>query len=83
MSDYRMDIDGSIGLSDYSNIHDYLGVVDIDDNFTITLNNNGNTEINIINSILKNNCCNDNQIKQLNIVKIFIDKYNKKMELKK
>ena len=40
MSDYRMDIDGSIGLSDYSNIHDYLGVVDIDDNFTITLKNN-------------------------------------------
>ena len=56
MSDYRMDIDGSIGLSDYSNIHDYLGVVDIDYNFTINLNNNGNTEINIINSILKNNC---------------------------
>lgn len=55
MSDYRMDIDGSIGLSDYSNIHDYLGVVDKDDNFTITLNNNGTNEINIINSILKDN----------------------------
>ena len=34
-------------------------------------------------SILKNNCCNDNQIKQLNIVKMFIDKYNKKNGIKK
>lgn len=55
MSDYRMDIKGNIGLSEYSNIHDYLGVVDTDDNFTITLNNNGSNEINIINSMLKNN----------------------------
>lgn len=55
MSDYRMDIKGNIGLSDYSNIHDYLGVVDSDDNFTITLNNNGSNEISIINSMLKDN----------------------------
>ena len=55
MSDYRMDIKGSIGLSEYSNIHDYLGVVDVDDNFTITLNNSENNEINIINSMLKDN----------------------------
>lgn len=55
MSDYRMDIKGNIGLSDYSNIHDYLGVVDTDDNFTITLNNNGSNEISIINSMLKDN----------------------------
>lgn len=55
MSDYKMDINGGIGLSDYSNIHDYLGVVDVEDNFIITLNNSGANEINIINSILKHN----------------------------
>lgn len=55
MSDYRMDIKGSIGLSEYSNIHDYLGVVEIDDNFTVTLKNNGAEEINIVNSMLKDN----------------------------
>ena len=51
MSDYKMDIKGTIGLSEYSNIHDYLGVVDRDDSFTITLKENSNQEINIINSM--------------------------------
>ncbi|WP_454052591.1 hypothetical protein [Clostridium sp. Marseille-Q7071] len=27
MSDYRMDIRGDINLSDYSSIHDYMGIV--------------------------------------------------------
>ena len=35
MSDYRMEIKGQIGLSDYSNIYDYLGIVEDDDVFTI------------------------------------------------
>lgn len=55
MSDYKMDIRGEIGLSEYSNIHDYLGVVDKDDSFTITLNNSNEHEINIIDSMLKDN----------------------------
>ncbi|MBE6051515.1 MAG: hypothetical protein E7214_12935 [Clostridium sp.] len=55
MSDYKMDIKGCIGLSEYSNIHDYLGVVDKDDNFTITLKRNSNQEINIISSMLRDN----------------------------
>lgn len=55
MSDYRMNINGSIGLSDYSNIYDYLGVVDAEDNFIITLNNSEASEISMINSILKDN----------------------------
>ena len=33
MSDYRMDIQGSIGLSEYSNIYDYLCIVDKNDKF--------------------------------------------------
>ena len=37
MPDYKMDVNGRLGLSDYSNIFDYMGVVDRNDNFTITL----------------------------------------------
>ena len=55
MSDYRMDIKGGIGLSEYSNIHDYLGVVEANDNFIITLDNSHANEISIINSMLKDN----------------------------
>lgn len=55
MSDYRMDIKGDIGLSEYSNIYDYLGIVDKNDKFMITLDKNDNNEINIINSMLKDN----------------------------
>lgn len=55
MSDYRMDIKGIIGLSDYSNIYDYIGVVDQQDNFTITLDNIEKDNINIICSMLSDN----------------------------
>ena len=36
MSEYKMDIKGIIGLSDYSSINDYIGLVDYDEKFTIT-----------------------------------------------
>lgn len=55
MSDYRMDIKGTIGLSDYSNIYDYIGVVDQQDSFTITLDNIEHENINIICSMLFDN----------------------------
>ena len=55
MSDYRMDIKGTIGLSDYSNIYDYIGVVDQQDNFTVTLDNIEHDNINIICSMLSDN----------------------------
>lgn len=53
MPDYRMDIDGELGLNEYSNIFDYMGVVDIKDNFKITLGNDKRENINIITSMLK------------------------------
>ena len=53
MPDYRMDINGDLGLSEYSNIFDYMGVVDSKDNFKITLNNVQKDNINIITSMLK------------------------------
>jgi hypothetical protein len=55
MSDYKMDIKGYIGLSEFSNIYDYLGVVDKNDSFTITVDTTNDDEINMINSLLKDN----------------------------
>jgi len=55
MSYYRMDIMGEIGLTEYSNIYDYLNIVDKEDSFTIILNNNNEQEISIINSMLTDN----------------------------
>ncbi|WP_243190684.1 hypothetical protein [Clostridium gallinarum] len=53
MPDYRMDISGELGLSEYSNIFDYIGVVDTKDNFKITLDNVRKENINIITSMLR------------------------------
>ena len=53
MPDYKMDISERLGLSEYSNIFDYMGVVDKNDSFTITLNSNSKEDINIITSMLK------------------------------
>lgn len=53
MPDYKMDIRGKLGLSEYSDIHDYMGIVDKNDNFTITLDNTNKQHINIITSMLK------------------------------
>ena len=53
MPDYKMDVNGGLGLSDYSNIFDYMGVVDRNDNFTITLDRVDKNDINIITSMLK------------------------------
>ena len=53
MPDYKMDIRGKLGLSEYSDIHDYMGIVDKNDNFTITLDNSNKQHINVITSMLK------------------------------
>ena len=50
MPDYKMDIRGKLGLSEYSDIYDYMGIVDRNDNFTITLDNSNRQHVNIINS---------------------------------
>lgn len=55
MSDYSMDISGSIELSDYSNIFDYLNIIDKDDNFVIRINKDNKNDIDVINSMLKDN----------------------------
>ena len=53
MSDYSMDISGDIGLSDYSNIFDYLNIIDKDDNFIIKINKNNQDDIGVINTMLQ------------------------------
>lgn len=55
MSDYSMDIKGNLELSDYSNIFDYLNIVDSGDNFIIRINKENKNNINVINSMLKDN----------------------------
>ena len=55
MSDYSMDISGNIELSDYSNIFDYLNIIDKDDNFVIRINKENKGDIDVINSMLQDN----------------------------
>jgi hypothetical protein len=55
MSDYSMDIKGNMELSDYSNIFDYLNIIDKDDNFVIRIDKNNENDIDLINSMLKDN----------------------------
>ncbi|OOM79761.1 hypothetical protein CLPUN_14400 [Clostridium puniceum] len=55
MSDYSMDISGRIGLSDYSNIFDYLNIIEKDDNFIIKIDKNNRGDIDMINSMLQDN----------------------------
>lgn len=52
MSDYTMDIGGKIELSDYSNIFDYLNIIDKDDNFMIRIDKDNKEDIGVINSML-------------------------------
>jgi hypothetical protein len=53
MSQYRLDIKGSIDLSDYSNISDYLELVDTNDKFTITLDSIDSENVSLICSMLE------------------------------
>ena len=55
VSDYIMSISGKIELSDYSNISDYLNIIDKNDNFKIKINKNNKGDIDVINSLLNNN----------------------------
>lgn len=55
MSDYSMDISGNIELSDYSNIFDYLNIIDRDDNFVIRIDKDNKGDIDVINLMLQDN----------------------------
>lgn len=55
MPNYKMDIKGDLGLSEYSNIFDYMSVVDSEDTFTISLEQIKKEDFNMITSMLKGN----------------------------
>lgn len=78
MSDYRMEIKGEIGLSDYSNIYDYLGIVENDDQFTIKFDNSSRHDIDIINSMLRDNCFNIREEGYDKVGNYYINTYKRK-----
>lgn len=55
MSDYTLDISGDINLSDYSSIHDYMGLIKRNDKFTITSKIKDPEEMKILCKMLENN----------------------------
>lgn len=54
MSEYDLEILGDLNLSDYSSIHDYMGLVNFNDKVTITLHPSNFNESNIICNMLVN-----------------------------
>ncbi|MBX4258462.1 hypothetical protein KTC96_19380 [Clostridium estertheticum] len=55
MSEYRLEIPGNINLSDYSSIHDYMGIISQNDKFTITSRMKNSEEMKILCEMLENN----------------------------
>lgn len=55
MSEYRLEINGSIGLSDYSNINDYLNIIGENDKVVITVGPGDAHNVDIISTILSRN----------------------------
>ncbi|GLC29928.1 hypothetical protein [Clostridium omnivorum] len=55
MSEYRLDITGMIGLSDYSNIHDYMGVIGSEDQLVITIGPGDVDNAQIVTDMLQRN----------------------------
>lgn len=53
MSDYRMNISGGINLSDYSYIHDYMGIIGSMDNFQIDMQDINEDDVKVLCSILE------------------------------
>ncbi|MBU3128608.1 hypothetical protein [Clostridium tagluense] len=55
MSEYRLDLISDINLSDYSSIHDYMGIIEQNDKFTITSKMTSPEEMKILCKMLENN----------------------------
>lgn len=53
MSEYHMDINGTIQLGDYSSIYDYMAIVNKNDNLTIRIDNDETDNINIVCKMLE------------------------------
>ncbi|MCB2295846.1 hypothetical protein LGK95_20485 [Clostridium algoriphilum] len=55
MSEYKLDIPGDINLSDYSSIHDYMGIIERNDKFTITSKIKDPQEMKLLCKMLEDN----------------------------
>jgi methylmalonyl-CoA mutase cobalamin-binding subunit len=55
MSEYRLEVNGTIGLSDYSNINDYINIIGENDKVTITIGPGDGHNADIVTSILQHN----------------------------
>ena len=55
MSEYRLEINGTMGLSDYSNINDYLNIIGENDKVTIAVGPGEAHNVDIITNILQHN----------------------------
>ena len=53
MSEYLLEITGKTDLSDYSNIYDYIEIVDINDKVTIILNVADTKNVDLICKVLE------------------------------
>ena len=55
MSEYRLEINGTIGLSDYSNINDYMRIIGENDKVVVTVGPGDAHNVDIITSLLSRN----------------------------
>ncbi|AJA49763.1 hypothetical protein CPAST_c37090 [Clostridium pasteurianum DSM 525 = ATCC 6013] len=53
MSEYKLEVKGFITLNDYGNIYDYIGIVGMNDKFTITIDYLDEKNMDLIKSMLK------------------------------
>ncbi|MGV3027016.1 hypothetical protein ACED96_14985 [Clostridium thermobutyricum] len=55
MSNYIMNVKKELTKDEYGNIHDYLGVIDVNDNFTMNIENKNLINLDMINQIFEEN----------------------------
>lgn len=55
MSNYKLDINRMVDLSDYSSIHDYMGLIGVNDKFIISFDNADFENAEVIADMLKHN----------------------------
>lgn len=75
MSEYHMDINGSIELGDYSSIYDYISIVNKNDNLTISIHNDETQNVNIVCKMLETNDFVVNLYERQNDRKYYIEAY--------
>lgn len=54
MPKYELDINNTISLEDYSVIHDYVSILEYNDNLVINIENNPKQEVDMICNLLEN-----------------------------